>query len=397
MAVSLQTARDRVHAACRPLPTEVVPVADALGRVLAAPLRARADLPPFANSAMDGYAVISGPAGRTLRVIGHSLAGTPSGTPVDETTAIRIATGAALPPGADAVVADERATLTDGRVELHADAPPGLNVRVAGEDIPAGRRLLHAGARLGPVELAVAIGTGHGELVCHRRPRVAILGTGDELRTPGSRLGAGQIHDSNTTTLAALATLAGGRVVARDRIADDPAATLRAVAAAIDGADLVVLSGGVSVGPEDHVRAALLELGVRPEFSGVEVRPGRPAWFGTRAGVPVFAVPGNPVAAIVIFILLGRPGLAALAGRRPPVAAEHARLTERVRPAPGRTNIVGAKLPEQADGRLLAAPTGPLSPHATGRLLGLDALALIPAGEAWLEAGTPVEILRISD
>jgi molybdopterin molybdotransferase len=395
MAVSLELARHRVLAACAPLPTELVPVGDALGRVLAEPLIALTDLPPFANSAMDGYAVTAGPAPRTLRLVGDSRAGLPATTDVDQTTAIRISTGAALPPHAEAVVPDERAALADGRVDLLVDAPPGLNIRLAGEDVPAGRPLLDAGIRLGPVELAVAIGTGHAQLVCHRRPRVALIGTGNELREPGAQLQAGQIHDSNSTALAALATLAGATVVSRQRVPDDPHATRLALAAAFDSADLVILTGGVSVGPQDHVRAALAALPAEPHFSGVEIRPGRPAWFGTFAGVPVFALPGNPVAAIVIFALLGRPALAALDGSPHPPTPDHARLAGPANPSPHRTNVVAVQLLRDPDGLLEAAPAAhPLSAHATAALLAADALAIIPPGDAPLLPGTPVQIVR---
>jgi molybdopterin molybdotransferase len=396
MAVSLQRARARVLEACRALPTEVVPVANALGRVLAKPLIARVDVPPFANSAMDGFAVTSGPAGRTLRIVGESLAGAPAAGALDSTTAIRIATGASVPPHADAVVPDEQASLVDDVVELHIPARPGLNIRLAGEDFPAGLPVLEAGTRLGPVELAVAIGAGHGDLVCHRQPRVALLGTGNELRPPGERLEPGQIYDSNTTALAGLATRAGGLVVSRDRVGDDPPATRRALQAGLEHADLVIVTGGASVGPQDHVRAALAALGADDEFSAIQIRPGRPASFATCRGVPVLALPGNPVAAIVIFILLGRPALAGLAGRRPPADPERAVLANPAEPSPVRTTIVGVTLRQTLDGPLEASASGPLSAHATHPLLAYDALAVIPPGEHPLAAGTPVEILRIS-
>jgi molybdopterin molybdotransferase len=345
---------------------------------------------------MDGFAVTPGPAGRVLRLVGDSFAGRPSTAHVDETTAVRIATGAALPPNASAVVADESATLGDGTVELHIDAPAGLNVRLPGEDIPTGRTLVDPGTRLGPVELAVAIGAGHAQLVCHRRPRVAILATGNELCPPGGRLAAGQIYDSNTTALAGFSTQAGAAVVSRDRVGDDPADTRRACAAALGQADLLIVTGGVSVGPQDHVRSALAALGADERFAGVEVRPGRPAWFGTSAGRPVLALPGNPVAAIVIFLLLGRPALAALAGRPPSDASDRARLTQPARPNPGRTNVIGVRLGRSSDGALDAIPSGPLSAHATSPLLRFDALGILPPGEAPLDAGSSVEIVRIS-
>jgi molybdopterin molybdotransferase len=396
MPVSLEAARARVLAACQPLSTERVPIEDALGRTLAEPLVALTDLPPFDNSAMDGYAVTAGPPGRTLRLVGESLAGTPATTPLDRTTAIRISTGAALPPLTDAVVPQELTRVADGFVELHVDATPGLNIRLAGEDISAGRQVLAPGTRIRPVDLAVAIGTGHDQLACHRRPRVVILGTGNELRPPGRPLHPGQIHDSNTTTIAALVTQAGALVVTRDRVPDDPGATRAALLAAFQRADLLILTGGVSVGPQDHVRAALAGLDTDEHFSGVQVRPGRPAWFGVRSGVPVFALPGNPVAAIAIFLALVRPALAALSGCQPPPGPELVALADRVGPSPGRTTIVGLTIREAIDRPSDALASSPLSAHATGPLLAFDALGLIPPSEHSLPAGTPIEVLRLS-
>ncbi len=177
---------------------------------------------------------------------------------------------------------------------------------------------------------------------------------------------------------------------------DDPGGTRRALATGIHEADLVIVTGGASVGPQDHVRAALTDLGCDDEFSGIQIRPGRPAAFATCRGVPVLALPGNPVAAIVIFIVLGRPGLTRLAGRRPADAAEQAVLANPVRASPLRTTIVGVTLGPTPDGRLAAVASGPLSAHATHPLLAFDALAVIPPGQDMLAAGTPVEILRIS-
>jgi molybdopterin molybdotransferase len=396
MPVTVEQARAAVLAACRPLSTEQVPVADALDRFLAEPLAALTPVPPFDNSAMDGFAVTTGPPGRTLRVVDESLAGAPAATPLDRTTAIRISTGAALPPNTDAVVPQELTSLTDGFVELHVEATPGLNVRRAGEDVPAGREVRPPGVRLRPVDLAVAIGVGHDLLPCHRRPRVVLLATGNELRPPGHPLGPGQIHDTNTTTLAALAIQTGALVVSRDRVPDDPTATRDALLAAFRRADLLILTGGVSVGPQDHVRDALAGLGAAERFSGVQVRPGRPAWFGVRSGVPVFALPGNPVAAIAVFLLLVRPALAALSGRRPPPSADTIRLAEPVRPSPGRTTIVGLTIDAGPDRPPTALASGPLSAHATGPLVAFDALGVIPPSDAWLEAGTAIEVLRLA-
>ncbi|MCA1689409.1 MAG: molybdopterin molybdotransferase MoeA, partial [Actinobacteria bacterium] len=209
-------------------------------------------------------------------------------------------------------------------------------------------------------------------MVCRRRPGVALLGTGDELRDPGSRLGAGQIHDSNTIVLAALARDAGATVTGRGRVADDPAAARQALERAFAGADVVIVTGGVSVGPHDHVKPALRDLGAEEAFWGVAIRPGRPTWFGRRGDTLVFGLPGNPVSAIVAFVLLVRPALAALEGAvaagpgqrggRGPVRA---RLTEPLSSHPDRTDAVRVRLrPTATDGGgLEAQPTAPQGSH----------------------------------
>jgi molybdopterin molybdotransferase len=394
MAVSLERAIQVVLAAADPLPTEPVPVAEAAGRVLAAALIARTDAPPHTNSAMDGFAVTAGPAARRLRLIAESRAGAPSEVDLEPGTAIQIATGGVLPPGAEAVVPLEQATAADGFVTTGVAVAAGRNVRRAGEDLRRGDVALPAATRLGPVELVVAIGAGHAELVCRRRPRVAVLGTGDELCEPGTALGPGQIHDSNTIALAALAHDFGADVVRRERIGDDPAAIRRELEAAFAVADLVVISGGVSVGPHDHVKPALLALGAQEGFAGVEIRPGRPSWFGRRGPVHALGLPGNPVSAMVAFVLLGRPLLAALAGAVGDPVRERACLTRPLPRHPQRTGAVGVNL-QRHGGQLACEPTGTPGSHLTTSLLGADALALVPAGPGELPAGGEVEIERL--
>ncbi|MEA2301149.1 MAG: molybdopterin molybdotransferase [Solirubrobacteraceae bacterium] len=403
MAISLERARELVRAAAGPpLPAETVPIAEAAGRVLAGELRSTVDYPLDTNSAMDGFAVTAGPAGRTLRVIDESRAGSPATLGVDPSTAIRIATGGVLPAGAEAVVRLERASPTgDGHVTLHEAAAPGWNVRRAGEDITTGQPVLPAGTRLGGPELAVAIGAGHGELACRRRPRVALLGTGDELRDPGTSLGPGQIHDSNTVVLAALARDAGATVTGRTRVADDPAAARRALETAFAEADVVIVTGGVSVGPHDHVKPALRDLGAEETFWGVAIRPGRPTWFGRRGDTLVFGLPGNPVSAIVAFVLLVRPLLVALEGAADPGRGGRgpvrARLTDPLASHPDRTDAVRVRLRPAAagGGGLEAEPTAPQGSHLVTSLAGADGLALVPAGLGDLAAGTPVDVERL--
>ena len=227
---------------------------------------------------------------------------------------MRISTGAALPDGADAVLQLELATVDGDRVTLDDEVAPGRNVRPAGDDVRAGTTVLPAGTRMGAAEIGIAVVAGRGTVACARTPRVVVLATGDELVAPGGPLGPGQLHNSNAATLAALATQAGARVLRTGVVADTEEATRAAIAAALDEADVLVLSGGVSVGPHDHVKPALEALGVDEVFWRVALRPGRPTWFGTRDDTLVFGLPGNPVSAMVTFMLFARPALGAMQG-----------------------------------------------------------------------------------
>jgi molybdopterin molybdotransferase len=387
--LSIDQARDAVLAEVRTLGAEDIAVADALGRVLAEDVTAAADVPGFANSAMDGFAVRSGPAGRRLRIAGESRAGAPAPMALGDGEAIRISTGAMLPDGADAVLQIELVGEEDGAVVLHDDVAPGRNIRHPGEDLKAGTRVLAAGARLGPAELGVAVNAGRAALRCTRRSRVAILATGDELVDPGAPLGPGQIHDSNALTLSALATEAGARATMR-RLADDRAATEAGIAAALDDADLVVLSGGVSVGPHDHVKPALAANGVDEVFWRVALRPGRPTWFGVRRsdGTLVLGLPGNPVSAYVTFVLFARPALAALQGADPRPPMRRATLAVAIDRHPDRDECVRVRIDDAG----AATPTGPQGSHVLSSLLGADGLAVIPRGEGTLAAGAAVDV-----
>jgi molybdopterin molybdotransferase len=330
-----------------------------------------------------------------LTLAGEARAGAPAAVALDATSAVRISTGAALPDGAVAVVRLERASEHDGAVTLAEEATPGLNVRYPGEDMRSGQVVLGAGTRLGPAELAVAVGAGHGTVECARGPRVAVVVTGDELREPGAPLASGQIHDTNTIALTALARESGASVIAAERVGDDAGLTRTAIARALDSADLLTIVGGVSVGPHDHVKAALAELGVEERFWGVRIRPGRPAWFGTYAATLVFGLPGNPVSAVVTFLLLARPALAALQGASPTQARLRASLVEPLRRNPERTDAIRVRLRWRHDGALEAMPTGPQGSHITTSLLGADGLALVPPGNGELAAGSEVEVERL--
>jgi molybdopterin molybdotransferase len=394
--LDLESARQIVVAAAAPpLGSESVGVEAAAGRVLAENVSAQGDVPGFANSAMDGYAVRAGPAGRELRVVDESRAGRPASAAVGHGEAIRISTGAAVPAGAESVVPVERVQESDGAVVLEAEAAPHANIRDAGEDLRAGTRALDAGTVLGPAELAIAVAAGRGTVPCARRPRLTVLATGDELVPPGADLGPGQIHNSNAVALAALAARSGGEVVRADAVPDDREATGAILSGALDEADVVAISGGVSVGPHDHVKPALATLGVEERFWRVALKPGKPVWFGTRERTLVFGLPGNPVSAVVCFLLFVRPALRALQGAPPLPAPEVARLAQDVPRNPARLEAVRVALDTGDDGVERARPTGAQGSPLLSSLLGADALALVPPGDGPLPAGSLVACERI--
>jgi molybdopterin molybdotransferase len=392
--IGLEAARARVLAAvAAPLGAEPVPLTGALGRVLAADVAAGDDVPGFDNSAMDGFAVRAADTAAApvaLPLAGESRAGRPAGAPLPPRSAMAISTGAMLPEGADAVVRVEDTTAREAEVEIRVAVPLGRNVRRAGEDVRAGTTVLTAGTRLGPAELGVLASVGMAEAGCGRRPRVAVLTTGDELVGPGEPLLPGAVRDTNAIGVRALATQAGADVVAVRRVPDGREATVDALRAALE-ADVVVACGGVSVGAHDHVKPALAELGVEAAFWGVALRPGRPTWFGTRGDTLVFGLPGNPVSAMVTFHLFARPALLALAGAAEPRTVVEAIIDEAYGKAPGRTEAVRCALQARADGWHVR-PTGPQGSHVLTSMVGAGALALLPAEQGDVAAGERVEI-----
>ena len=388
--ISIDDARRRAVSMVTRLGDEGVQLGSALGRVLAEDVESPIPVPPFDTSGMDGFAVVAGPAAE-LEVVAESRAGHPADVRIEPGTAARISTGAVLPEGADAVVPVERVEEVEGgRVRVPA-AEPGANVRRAGEDVRAGDVVLRAGVVLGPAELGVAASVGRASLRCARRPRVAVLVTGDELTPPGEPLRPGGIYSSNGFSLAAQVERAGGEVTGRTTVPDDREGTRGALAAALEAADVVVVSGGVSVGPHDHVKGALAELGVEEHFWGVSLRPGKPTWFGTRDGVLAFGLPGNPVSAMVTFQLFVRPALAALQGAPPDARRTAATLGEPVARNAQREQAIRVSL-RDGDSGLVAHPTGAQGSHVLTSMLGADGLALIAPGEGEAAAGERVEV-----
>jgi len=387
--ISIDEARERILAEVRPLPAEDVGLSATLGRVLAAAAVADHDLPPFDASAMDGFAVPAGDPG-TLRIDGESRAGAPAQSRLTAGIACRISTGAVVPEGTHAVVPVEATEEHDGEVAVPASRA-GANVRLAGEDVRAGETVLAAGSEIGAAEVAVLASLGMPEVSCARQPRLAMLATGDELVEPGAALAPGQIRNSNAYGVAAQATRAGAEVVERGRVPDDPGATRDALAAALAAADVVCVSGGVSVGPHDHVKPALSELGVAERFWGVRLQPGKPTWFGVRDGTLVFGLPGNPVSAMVTFHLFARPAVRALQGADPGIRPAAARLGEPLRRNPKRDQMVRVRL-EPGDGGWIARPTKAQQSHVLTSMLGAAALARVPAGEGDVAAGERIDI-----
>ena len=388
--IPVAEARSRVLEAVGRLPAEPVPVADALGRVLAEDVESPISVPPFDSSAMDGYALIAGPAAE-LELIGEARAGHPADVPVRAGTAIAISTGAALPEGATAVVPVERTEAAGVAVRV-PDTEPGANIRRAGEDIHAGETVLRAGEALEPASLGVAASVGRASLSCARRPRVALLVTGDELTEPGDPLPPGGIYSSNGYALAAQVERAGAAIAMRERVADTAQASRAALGSALDTADVVVVSGGVSVGPHDHVKPALAALGVEQRFWGVSLRPGKPVWFGTAGDKLAFGLPGNPVSAMVTFQLFVRPALAALQGADPSISRTSARLEQAVTRNPRREQAVRVRLAAGDDGWRVSPTKGAQGSHVLTSMLGANALALIAPGDGEAAAGELVEV-----
>ena len=386
--LSIDEARANVLEAVTALGVEEVAVDRALHRVLAEDVVAVHDVPGFDNSAMDGFVVTPGPAGRTLEIVGESRAGAPADDPPLDGQAIRVSTGAVVPKGQGGVIPVEQVTEDGGSIVTNADVPDGQHVRRPGEDVTRGQTVLTAGTRLGPAELGVAAIAGRGTIACALLPRVAVLATGDELRPPGAPLDPGQIHESNGITLGALATTAHADVTLRQVVADDPHATRQAIKGALQAADVLILSGGVSVGPHDHVKPALDEQGVTERFWRVALRPGKPTWFGTKDDKLVFGLPGNPVSAMVTFLLFVRPALARLQGADPAITRVPATLTQAVPRNPGRDEAVRVSL----DAERRATPTGPQGSHQLRSMLNADGLAIVTAGEGEAAAGETVTV-----
>ncbi|MGQ0607041.1 MAG: molybdopterin molybdotransferase MoeA [Chloroflexota bacterium] len=393
--LTVDEALDRLLAGLRLTDLERVPLTDAPGRVPAAPdVVASIDVPPFANSAMDGFALRFADGHAPRRVVGESRAGGPLAPSVEPGTAVRIMTGAPMPDGADTVVPIEGATERDGMVEVEVAPSSGAHVRVAGLDIRRGQPVPLPRLPISPSAIGLLAAMGQAALEVRRRPRVAILSTGDELRDVGASLDHGQIHDANAPALAAAVAEAGGEPVVLARAPDDPEAIRATLQSAVGSADLLIASGGVSVGEHDHVRGVIEGLG-QLDFWRIAMQPGKPLAFGRIGDVPVIGLPGNPVSALVTFEVFARPMLRAMLG----LAGDgrlrvRAQVTEAISKDTARRAYLRVSIERSGDGYLAASAGG----QGSSQLLPLasaNALLVVPDGIPATIPGTSYEAILL--
>ena len=392
--LTLEAAQALVLGRVRALSGEGVPVWEAAGRVTSAPVRALVDLPPFPSSAMDGFAVRAADLPGTLPVVEQIAAGRPASRGLGAGEAMAISTGGVVPYGADSVVPIEYVVSNGNSIDVAEPVAIGAHVRPRGGDVAAGEVVVDGSVRIGPVQLGALAAAGLAAVVCARRPRVAILATGSELTRPGDDLRPGQVYESNGLMLAASLAAAGADIELLPAVADDEAAHRAALERGL-AADVLVTSGGVSVGPHDLVRQIEAELGVEEVFWRVAIKPGKPVSFGVRGGTLVFGLPGNPVSSLVGCELFAKPAVRALQGLLEPLPRlEPGRLASALRRNASRDEFVRARLRLDREGAVLEPLTGQES-HMIVHSAAADALVHVPLGDGLLEAGSSVAWLRL--
>jgi molybdopterin molybdotransferase len=393
--LTIEEAQRLILERVRPLPSERVPLDDAAGRVLAEDASAVVDLPPFPSSAMDGYAVRSVDTPATLPVAARIAAGRPAPRELRAGEAMAIATGGVVPDGADAVIPIEYVVEHDNAVEIPEPVVAAANVRPRGGDLRAGDTVVGRGISLGPAQLGALAAAGVAEVPCASRPRASVVTTGTELRAPGEQLGPGEVYEANGLILATQLRSAGALPERLAVVADDEDAHREALGRGLES-DVLVTSGGVSVGPHDLVRRIEAELGVEEVFWRVAVKPGKPVSFGVRGETFVFGLPGNPVSSLVGFELFVRPAVLALQGHADPLPRfEPGRLAAALKQNGARDQLVRARTRGDGDGAVLLEPLVGQESHMIARAAAADALVLVPRGEGELPAGAPVRYLRL--
>jgi molybdopterin molybdotransferase len=393
---SVEEALDAILAGVRPAGVETLSLDRCAGRVMATfGVTAAIDVPPFDNSSMDGFALRASDAPGRLRLAGEIAAGAARLPPVEAGTAVRIMTGAPMPPGADSVAPLEVVDEAGAEISVPA-VEPGAHVRLLGHDTRAGEQVELPAQPIGPATLAVLASLGVAQLAVRRRPRVAILSSGDELRAPGEPLQPGQIHDANSVALAAAVEAAGGEPLPLPSVPDDPERIEQLVRSAVAGADVLIASGGVSVGRHDHVRGVIERLGTLA-FWRIRVQPGKPLAFGAVDGVPVIGLPGNPVSALVTFELFARPlirrmlGLPGSGRLTLPVVAR-----DRIAKDTERRAYLRVHVTRGVEG-LEAHSAGGQASSQLRSLAAANALLVVPEGEPAAEPGRTYDALLLRE
>jgi molybdopterin molybdotransferase len=396
--LSVPEARARILALLAPTGGEIIPLAEAAGRVLAAPLIARLTQPPHDVSAMDGFALRAAESviGARLRIIGAAPAGHPFAGSVGPGEAVRLFTGSVVPAGADCIIIQEDAEYDDTTVTLREAGHPGKHIRGAGLDFAAGDTLLSPGRHLTARDIGLAAAANHPWITVHRKPVIAILATGDEIAMPGDPIPAGGIVSSNSHALAAFVRANGGIPIILPIAPDDRTAIANAAASA-SHADLLITTGGASVGTHDLVQAGLSDIGLDVDFWKIAMRPGKPLMFGQLGNLPVLGLPGNPVSAMICALLFAKPAierLAGLPGTAPP--AEPARCTIALPANDHRADHLRATIDRDADGHWTVTPFGPQDSSMLRRLARADAVVLRAPHAPATPAGTTVSIIRLA-
>jgi molybdopterin molybdotransferase len=396
--ISVTEARARILAGLAPTAGEIVPLMEGAGRVTAAPLVARHSNPPADVSAMDGYAVRAGDAamGVALRLIGSAPAGHPFADTVGVGEAVRLFTGSVVPPGADAILIQENATALGALVTVTEQPSAGRHIRRMGQDFRVGETLIPAGRRLDPRRIGLAAAGGHAWATVHRRPRIVILSTGDEIALPGEPLRPGGVVSSNGPALAAFVRACGGEAVLLPTVSDDRGA-IGAAADAARGAEMLLTTGGASVGDHDLVQAALAERGMVLDFWKIAMRPGKPLIHGRLGELPMLGLPGNPVSALVCAILFLLPAiekLSGLPGDAPTV--EPVRLAAPLPANDIREDYLRASLLTRDDSGWLAHPYPTQDSGMLSRLASADALIIRPPFAPACAAGEVVPAIRLA-
>lgn len=398
--ISLDEARSFVLSQCRRVEAVSVPIDDALGLVTSEPLSAAGPIPPFDNTAMDGFAVRSvdvADAPVDLDLVGTLAAGVKPEIEVGAGQAVRIMTGAAIPPGADAVVMVELTEVSDDDlvVTVQKSVPAGNHIRRVGDDVQGGQLVFEAGTELRPAHLGVCASIGLFAVPVYRRPRIGVISTGDELVDAPGPLDVGQIRDSNRHTLLALLRALGAEAIDLGLVPDSEERIRDALTAAVETCDAVITSGGVSMGDFDYVKLVLDEIGDM-RWMQVAIKPAKPLAFGTVADTPVFGLPGNPVSSMVSFELFARPGIRKMMGFNepevPPVPAVAG--IDLTRRPDGKTHFARVWATPDASGVLHAAFAGGQGSHQLAAMAASNALAIIPDGDG-IRVGDPVELLML--